>query len=101
MREQDALTGWIYGMLSAEANQSTALQSCVEWCHCETEGEGGAAGSPLMIQTLLVRFDANRKPCLEMSLSFVFNTALLFILLHTILLYASFFIMSNCSGLPE
>lgn len=50
--KQRALTGWIYGMLNAEANQSATLWSCAEWCHCETArvgaggGGGGAAGSP-------------------------------------------------------
>lgn len=43
--KQHALTGWIYGMLNAEANQSAALWSCAEWCHCETARVGGRGSS--------------------------------------------------------
>lgn len=46
MWEQQALTGWVCGMLNAEANQSAALQSCAEWCHCRTEGRGEQLEAP-------------------------------------------------------
>lgn len=42
--KQHALTGWICGMLNAEANQSAALWSRAEWCHRETWGGGSGEG---------------------------------------------------------
>lgn len=43
--KQHALTGGLYGMLNAEANQSAALWSRAEWCHCETARVVGRGSS--------------------------------------------------------